>query len=384
MQNKLRVAIVGSRGIPAEYGGFETFAEHLSSKLASFGYYVTVYCENKADKRDIYHDVNLSYSKYIKTSNPLLYYFDSIRRASRTNDVLIAAGTGGSLFYFIPLLRSRSIITNIDGLESQRRKWPLYKKLFIKITEFFAIYLSNVIIADADGIKKRILKSYKINPDKVRQIEYGAEINSSYSQAVLDKYSLMHNGYYLVVSRLEPENNIKMIIEGYLNSKTSRCLVIIGNLIHTRYVKEIMKYKSERVRFLGGIYDQRELKTIRCSCSLYLHGHSVGGTNPTLLEALGSGNLVICHDNEFNREVTENRMYYFTSASDLALLISDIERSPGAVLDEKRKYALQRVVSYYNWERIADEYRKLIASHSSDGVIPRSSVKKERASNTPH
>lgn len=362
-----RIAIVGTHGIPARYGGFETFAQELAKRLQSEKLKVIVYCEPTENPVFEYEGVELRYSRYMKSEHPLLFYFDCIWQATRSSDVLLVTGTGGAFFYWLPKFVKKVLITNIDGVESRRGKWSALKKLFIKMTEYVAVMFSDKVIADSVAIKRYVLEKYRVPNDRVAVIEYGATENiGAANRSAIDKYSLMPNDYYLVVARLEPENNVLEIVEGFLATGSVRSLIVVGGLKDTVYVNRIRDVASRsggRVRLIGAIYDQTELDAMRFFCYAYLHGHSVGGTNPSLLEALSAGNITICHDNEFNREVTENRMYYFKSVSDLAQLINEIEFLPSAALDEKKSYALNRVVSYYNWERIAYEYRKLFASY---------------------
>lgn len=365
---KKSIAIVGTRGIPACYGGFETFAEALAKRLGMQGYEVIVYCEPTATPMFEYEGVRLKYSKYFKSRTPLLYYFDCIRQATQSSDVLLVAGTGGVLFYGMPKFFKKLIITNIDGVESRRGKWSAFQQFLIKTTEFVAIKISDKIVADSWAIKQYILNEYKVAENRVAVIEYGAAPNQGMGgDSILEKYQITPNGYYLVVSRLEPENNILEIIDGYSGSQTTKPLIIIGGLRATSYserVKVTANQLAGRVYLIGAIYDRLELDTLRLQCFAYLHGHSVGGTNPSLLEALSASNICICHDNVFNREVTENQMYYFKDATDLGFLINQIEELSQATIAEKKRFALNRISDYYNWERITTEYRALISSLS--------------------
>ena len=366
MPNK-KIAILGTHGIPARYGGFETFAQELATRLQAREYQVIVYCEPSENPIVEYGGVELRYTRYMKSEHPLLFYFDCIWQASRSSDLLLVTGTGGALFNWIPKLSKKVLITNIDGVESRRGKWGLLKKTFIKLTEYVAVMSSDTVVADSVAIKSYVLNKYRVPSDRVVVIEYGAVQNiGAKNPTAITKYGLLPNEYYLVVARLEPENNVLEIIEGYLATVSTKLLIIVGGLKDTTYVsriKDIASRSSGRVRLIGAIYDQAELDALRFFCYAYLHGHSVGGTNPSLLEALAAGNIAICHDNEFNREVTENRMFYFKSSPDLTMLINEIEMLQSAALEGKKTYALNRVASHYNWERIADEYRKLFASY---------------------
>lgn len=355
-----KIAIVGTRGIPACYGGFETFAEEVSTRLALKGLNVTVWCDASNNQISHLATVELAYSSYKKSKNPLKYYFDSINRASKESEILLIAGTGGAIFYWLAKLRGKKIITNIDGVESKRAKWSFLKRLYIKLSEILAIRYSDVIIADSEGIKRYVLNNYNIVEDRIRVIEYGALVNCALDEGVLKKYGLISDSYYLVVSRLEPENNIQMIVEGYLLSQSDRPLVIVGGLNNTAFVNSLLRYQSEKVRFLDGIYNKHELSVIRASCFAYLHGHSVGGTNPSLLEAMGSGNISVCHDNVFNREVTNSLMFYFSSASELSNNLLKIESLSDEDKAEIRASARLRITDYYNWDNMTEKYFSLL------------------------
>lgn len=357
----MKLAIVGSRGIPATYGGFETFAEEIAQKIISREIVVEVYCDRAEEPLDCYKGIKLRYSFFQKSKNPILFYFDCIVRAALSSDVLLLLGVGGSFFYIIPKLLGKYIITNVDGVESGRNKWSFIPRMYIKAADYLSMHLSDVIIADSIAIMQYIISVYRISKKKVKVIEYGAYLNTSRRPDILNKYGLLHNAYYLVVARLEPENNIHVIIEGYERSQTDKKLVIIGNLSQTNYVKGLMKYKNDRILFLGGIYNREELKGIRSSCFAYIHGHSVGGTNPSLLEAMGSGNITICHDNVFNREVTNSQMYYFHDILELAGLLHSIEGIDQDILEQKRRFARKRITDHYNWDRIADQYMNIIS-----------------------
>jgi rhamnosyltransferase len=158
------------------------------------------------------------------------------------------------------------------------------------------------------------------------------------------------------VSRLEPENNVESIIRGYIKSNIEQPLIVVGNLLETKYVNGLLQYKSNKVRFLGGVYDKNKLEALRYGCKAYLHGHSVGGTNPSLLEALGSGNIIIAHDNVFNREVTDNKMKYFSTSEECSEAIIEVEHLSDDDISRYKKLAVKRIKDFYNWERIAQDY----------------------------
>ena len=359
---KIKVGIVGNRGIPATYGGFETFTEEIAPLLVKQGFDVIVYCDKSDSKSPLlkYKGVNLMYQKTRKSKHTLLFYLEGIYYALKRNDIVLVTGTAGSFFYFLNLFFRKKIVTNTDGVESRRAKWSYVKKKLIKLSEILAIRFSKHLVADSFGITNYLLEHYsRIKKEKISTIEYGAPINRTCSPETLKKYGLLKNQYYLVVARLEPENNIKMIINGFRKSTTDKQLVIIGNLINTEYVNEIKQFASNKIVFLGGIYNKDELMTLRKAAFAYMHGHSVGGTNPSLLEALGSSNISLCHDNIFNREVTDNKQLYFNCENELAKKVNCLEKMESTELNALKDAALNRIENYYTWQNIAYKYTNL-------------------------
>lgn len=359
----MKIAIVGTRGIPAKYGGFETFAQEVSPLLVNLGHIVTVYCDRLDSKNGLekFGNVKLRYLTTTKSDMPLFYYFLSIYYGLKENDVILVAGTGGSFFYFLNIFFRKVLITNTDGVESRRAKWSKFKRLIIKVSEFLAVKFSTHLIADSQGIKRYILNTYpNLQSDKISVIEYGSDVNNLEDSEYISTLGLKENNYFLVVSRLEPENNVQMIVEGYNLYAGAKPLVIVGNKLDTKYCQELEKIANDNVLFLGGIYHQQKLKILRFASFAYIHGHSVGGTNPSLLEALGSSNTCICHDNEFNREVTNNEMIYFSTAKECTSCLDQLEKASEKEYFSFKKNALKRVTDYYNWNRIAIEYNNMI------------------------
>jgi glycosyltransferase involved in cell wall biosynthesis len=356
--NLIKIGIVGTRGIPASYGGFETFAEELSQRLVSKNFDVTVYCDKNDNGEEEFKGVKLSYLECFKSKNPLRFYFKSVTRGIKECDIILVCGNSGALFFLMRyFFRKNLIVLNTDGVEHKRTKWNPFIRLFLKTVESIGIRTADYLLADSYGIKNYLISSYgKKIEKKIEVIEYGAYINNCRDEVYLSDIGLSHDDYYLIVSRLEPENNILMIIESYLKSSKNKKLVIVGNLLDTFYVKKLKTYECERIVFIGGIYDKHKLDTLRYSCSIYFHGHSVGGTNPSLLESLGSGNIVVAHDNEFNRNTTGNDMYYFKDSDECATIINCIEQEDMSVLREKKKNAQQLITNYYNWDNITDRY----------------------------
>lgn len=358
----MKIGIVGTRGIPAKYGGFETFAQEVSPLLVKKGFQITVYCDKSMQENPDkeFNGVKLRYQHTTKTTHSLLFYFDGILMALKENDIILVTGTGGSFFYFLNLFFRKKIITNTDGVESRRAKWSKLKKALIKLSEKLAIKYSDFLIADSKGIEKYLLDHYpRLKQNKLTVIEYGAYINTEVNQNYINSLRLKNDDFYLVVSRLEPENNLHIILDGYDQSHTQKLLIIVGNILENEYVSNLLKFKSSKIRFIGGVYNQKELTSLRNASFAYIHGHSVGGTNPSLLEALGSSNICICHDNIFNNEVTDNKQLYFKNAFELKNRIKELEEFNEESLLKLKKDAKFRIENYYTWQNIADKYSKL-------------------------
>jgi rhamnosyltransferase len=305
--------------------------------------------------------VDIIYSKYAKSNSPLLYYFDSIL-LSLKNDVILSCGNGGGYFSFITMFYKVKFLTNPDGLEWKRAKWSPLKRFLIKTMEWFSVKFSDGLVCDSEGITTYIKEQYRYTK-KLYTIEYGAYVNkfldvtNEQTKSILDMYKLKTGQYHLVVSRLEPENNVDMIIEGYEISNSRIPLIIVGNLNDTPYVKELEAKKSSNIIFLGGIYDKDALSIVRANAFSYLHGHSVGGTNPSLLEAMGSKNLCICHDNIFNRKTVGEHGLYFKTSTELKDIFNIFEtKEQSSEYIRMRSGVLNSINDYYNWDIISKKY----------------------------
>ena len=357
----MKIGLVGTRGIPAKYGGFETFAEEISPLLAVNGFDITVQCDKDSYPLNEYKGVKLYYSPVSKSESPLKYFYEGIKWGIRNNDVIIVVSTAASLFYFFNFFRRRIILTNPDGLEHRRKKWSVAKKGYLRLSEMFAVRFSDYLIVDSDSIRRYFISTYKGVERKIRLIEYGAYQNRYSDIDVLNKYGIGQNSYFLIVSRLEPENNLEMILDAYSHAATICPLVIAGNILNNSHVKSLVtRYSSERIKFIGGIYDRKELNALRFSCKAYIHGHSVGGTNPSLLEAMGSHNIILAHDNEFNREVTLGNQLYFSTSEQCRNRINEIEIMTTKERERFKELSYSMIAAKYNWDNILKKYIDLL------------------------
>lgn len=357
----MKIAIIGSRGIPAVYGGFETFVQEIAPLLKSAGHEVMVMGEkNNSSGLENYGAVQIMESVYKKSKNPLLFYLDSLRRVAGKYDVVLVCGVGASIFYPFFRTKTTTIITNVDGLEHLRAKFSFIKKVFVKLSQHFAKQFSEIIIADSEAVGKYWREELHGNPDKVQVIAYGAHEALPLLQSLLDEYAFQQNSYYLIIARLVPENHIREIIEGFLMSGSEKKLVIVGGLENSDYLEILRKYTDPKIVFTGAIYNKQVLDTFRRGAFAYFHGHSVGGTNPSLLEAMAASCFCICHDNIFNREVNSQEQLYFRNAIDLKTIILKAEKMSLDEINTLRKAGFQRVGSRYTWRMIGELYLNLL------------------------
>jgi glycosyltransferase involved in cell wall biosynthesis len=362
----MKLAILGTRGIPARYGGFETFAEQLSTLLAIKGIEVTVFCPCVSHKRsETYLGVTLQYviSPPAGPLTEILWDAKCFWLARRSFDVVYMLGVGAAFAAWIPRLFGSAVWINSDGLEWKRSKWSYPQRMYLAVSEALSVLFASRIIADAQTIEKHLRNRY-VWLKRVSTIAYGARMPTEMpDRKVLDEWSLQPDGYYIVVCRLEPENHVLEILEGFEMAKSTLSLVILGNTeAPNRYVRSLLTHKSSKVRFLGTIYDRERLAALRFYARGYLHGHSVGGTNPSLLEAMACSNLVIAHDNEFNREVLQGSGLYFRESNQLADIIGAIDNGRVDTL-HLRKHATEIIKTRYLWDQVAASYLDLIESH---------------------
>jgi glycosyltransferase involved in cell wall biosynthesis len=269
-------------------------------------------------------------------------------------------GYGAAPFCVIPRMWKTEVWINPDGLEWARSKWSLLAKTYFRIMEWVSTFSANRIIADAQAIAESLEKRHGKLP-QCTMIPYGCEVIDVPSDpASISQWGLNLQSYFLVVCRLEPENHVLEILQAFQQSQSKRQLVIVGNhLADTSYIARLRSVKDSRIQMIGTVYEQTKLTSLRTNAFGYLHGHSVGGTNPSLLEAMGCGNLIFAHDNPFNRETLGSCGLYFRAARDLALAIDQAELSNGQP-EEFRDCARSRARERYRWPNIIARYASLL------------------------
>jgi glycosyltransferase involved in cell wall biosynthesis len=366
----MKIAILGTRGIPARYGGFETFAEKLASGLSAHGLDVTVFCEAGGDSApEVYLGAKLQTvtAPSLGHFHTILYDLKCLWAARKGYDVVYMLGYGTAPFCLIPRLWGTEVWINPDGLEWARAKWSFLAKCYFRLMEWSSIHAANRLIADAEAIAANLANRHgKIKNCTV--IRYGCEvIESPPAAAPLAEWGLTPGSYYLVVCRLEPENHVKEILQAFQRSRSKKEMIVVGNhLTGESYVKNLRELKDTRIRMIGTVYDQQKLTCLRYHSFAYMHGHSVGGTNPSLLEAMGCGNLVFAHDNPFNRETLGPCGYYFADEKELTEAIQAAEEHEEE-LAQRREAAKNRARADYRWSDIVSSYLELLEQTASQG-----------------
>ncbi|HUZ61636.1 MAG TPA: DUF1972 domain-containing protein [Hanamia sp.] len=359
---KLKIAIIGCRGIPNFYGGFEKMAECISVGLVNKGHEVTVYnSHNHPYQEKDFHGVKIKHCydpEYrLGTAGQFFYDWNCIKHArSQHYDVILFLGYSSSSVWgrFFP--KKPVIISNMDGLEWKRSKYNYLTKQFLKQAEKWAVKYSHFYIADSIVIQNYLQKKYQI---QCKYIPYGSEISYLNNNSLLPYYHISKAEYYLLMARMEPENNIETILDGFNKSTSDKKFLVIGNTNNSFGQKLVNKFKADkRILFAGAIYDSAVTNTLKYFSSLYFHGHSVGGTNPSLLEAMGSRSLIAAHQNEFNLSVLQKDAYYFKSSKDVEQLIESVNR------DKKEEQMVQnnllKIEKKYNWPSIINQYNEFI------------------------
>lgn len=355
----MRIALVGTRGIPARYGGFETFAEELSVRLAARGHQVSVYCRERPPQA-VYRGVGLRYLPTIRHK-----YLDTIAHTFIATlhlllhrvDVALYCNGANAVFTAMPRLFGMPVALNVDGLERQRRKWNRAAKAWYLISEWLATFLPNEVVADARSIQDYYRQRYG---KRTAFIPYGAETGKTDSTAVLAELGLEPGRYFLYVSRMEPENHALQVRQAFERVSTDMKLALIGDAPYARdYIRQVRDTRDARIVMPGAIYG-RGYQELDSHCFAYIHATEVGGTHPALIEAMGRGALVLYRDNPENAEVAGDAGIPF--GDDLAAKIEHALAMPEEERDTLRRRALERVRRHYCWDAVAAAYESLLQS----------------------
>ena len=362
----VRIAIMGTRGVPASYGGFETAVEEIGKRLSARGNEVTVYCRNPGQTITEFEGMRLVNLPAIRhrMAETLSHTSLSVARAITKDkpDVALVLNAGNA-----PLIRPLQVAgipvaIHLDGLESRREKWRGAGSRYYRWAERLAVRRADVVIADAQAIADHAQREYG---RACTVIAYGAEVIDPGSER-LAEVDLIRRDYHLIVARMEPENHVLDAVHAYRVSEETRPLVVVGGAPYSQwYIDKVRAAAADdsRVRFLGGVYDQDLLNELYAHSRTYIHGHSVGGTNPSLLRAMGAGSAVMAFNCEFNREVTANRAFFWSDAKDLTALFDEI--AEGEIDEQLREFGeagRQRVAEVYRWDAVAGAYEDMLTS----------------------
>ena len=360
---KLRIAIFGSRGIPHTYGGAEAFLGELAPRLAERGHEVLAYCRRSMFKERprTYRGVRLIYLPSIETKvlgTPTHTLLCALDMLFRKVDVALVVNIVNGFHCLIPRMFGKPVAINVDGMDWKRDKWgTLAKKYFYWNAQCIKRICPKGVVTDAYEMRRIYLEEFG-TPSAC--IAYGANIESSRNPEVVREYGLEPFQYYLIASRMVPENNADVIIRAFEKMNTKRLLAVAGGVNYkSAFLERLKETKDPRVRFLGHVGNAEHVKELHCNAYAYLHGHSMGGTNPSLLKALGCGNCVVALRTPFNQEVmAEHGIFFERDAEELARKLQELESRPEVVAEYRRR-APERIREAYTWEKITEQYEEL-------------------------
>ena len=365
MNTQKHVAILGTRGIPACHGGFETFAERFALYLVEHGWKVTVYCQKEgrssiAERK--WNGVNLV-DVYVSGDTPLhtiFYDYKCVKHATKQDAFILNLGYNTGFLNAFFRFSGHHTTINMDGLEWKRDKWPWPVKVWFYLNEILTCKLGNELIADHPEIARHL--STRVSKKKITTIAYGADdIGETQlteaDDAFIETLNLKRNSYFVVIARPVSENSIYEIVAGFSQKHRGKKLVVLGafDFEGCSYHKRISAVASDEVVFPGAIYEQGFVAALRYYSLGYIHGHRVGGTNPSLVESLGTGSAVIAHDNAFNRWVTNNEMLYFSTIDECSNTIQELIDNQ-QLREEMSIASKDRFKTEFTWDKVLSEY----------------------------
>jgi glycosyltransferase involved in cell wall biosynthesis len=366
----LNILILGIRGVPAEHGGFETFAENLCIFLKKNNWEVTVYCQIDG-KGKIYEDywngirlVNIPISQ----SGPIgtiIFDFKSVWHARKSGGLHLTLGYNTALFNVIQRIFGIKNIINMDGIEWKRKKWGKVAKTWFWLNERFGCWFGNHLIADHPRIEDHL--ATRVNRKKITMIPYGADAVTEANAELLKPFGIEPDRFAVVIARPEPENSFLEIVQAFTQSNNQYKLVVLGNFNpeQNAYHKMVMHAAGENVVFPGAVYDKATVAALRKFSRFYIHGHQVGGTNPSLVEALGAGCAVVAHDNHFNRWVAGDEASYFASVTQLTEFFQTAFYDDD-YMKRLREASYTRFSDKFQWQQILQQYETLLLQYSNN------------------
>lgn len=370
----MRIALIGTRGVPARYGGFETAVEEVGRRLVQRGHQVTVYCRRQGSDRPAgYLGMDLVHLPAVRqrVAETLSHTAASVLHQTwRPAEVAVVFNAANAAL--LPVLRARGIPTavHVDGIEWKRGKWGPTGRAWYRKSEQLAVRLADSLIADARGIQHYYRDEHRA---PTWFIPYGAPDTAGIGSDKLAGFDVRPGGYHLVVARMEPENYVHLSVAGYARSRSTLPLVVVGGAPYdTGYAGQVRSAAGgdPRVRFVGPVWDQQALDQLYAHSRTYLHGHSVGGTNPSLLRAAGAAAAVTAFEVNFNREVIGAEGRYFVTSEDVAVALHEAEDDPEGTVARGRR-TREQVLRRYSWDSVTEDYERLLeATAAGTGRVP--------------
>lgn len=364
--NTPTLRILGTRGVPAAHGGFETFAEYLARYLVARGWRVIVYCQEDGegpvfeDRWEGIERVRIPVSAQ-GPKGTILFDWKATVHAASHRDLCLTLGYNTAVFCSLLRIKGVRNIINMDGIEWRRKKWGAAAKAWFWLNDWAGCWLGNHLVADNPGIRDHLLT--RVGQNKITTIPYGADRLSELSAEPVEALGVIPGKYWTVVARPEPENSILEIVSAFSSRTRSVKLVVLGKYDQARnaYHRAVMEAASSEVVFVGAIYDPVVVRALRFHAQGYIHGHQVGGTNPSLVEAMGAGNAIIAHDNVFNRWVAGTTAEYFKDRDSCAKIIDRVV-GDSELLAKMRGGTLARFDEALTWEMVLAQYEALLRS----------------------
>ena len=363
---KKTLRILGTRGVPAAHGGFETFAEHLSLYLVSQGWRVVVYCQDEGAGsvfEDVWQGVERVHIPVEQTGpkGTIIFDWKATLHAARHRDLCLTLGYNTAIFCALLRIKGIPNLINMDGIEWSRAKWGVFAKTWFWLNDWAGCWLGNHLVADHPQIKVHLQS--RVSGEKITTIPYGADAVTTAPVDPVTALGLEPGRYLTVIARAEPENSILEVVQGF-SQKTRNCkLAVLGNYQENHpYHCAIKAAASNEVCFVGAIYDKAVVQALRFHSAAYIHGHQVGGTNPSLVEALGAGNAVIAHDNRFNRWVAGEGAVYFDGEDGFASCLDELLGNPDRMSELSVK-SRKRFHEAFTWPDVLAQYEALLVRY---------------------
>jgi glycosyltransferase involved in cell wall biosynthesis len=366
----MHVFILGTRGVPSKHGGFETFAQDLSLYLAARNHKVTVYCQVES-RSEAHEDMWNGVRRILIPAGSgalgtIIFDWIATWHSSFENGVMLTLGYNTGVFSLLYRLRRIPNVMNMDGIEWKRKKWSLPQRGWLRLNEWVACKAANHLIADNPGIAEHLLSL--VPPEKVTMIPYGADSISSSPVEAIERYGLSPKSYCIVIARAEPENSLLEIVRAYSMRHRGMPLIVLGDYApeSNAYQKRVINAAGPEIRFLGAIYDREVVGALSFYAKVYMHGHTVGGTNPSLVTSLAAGNAVIAHDNIYNRWVAGATARYFRGIEDLDSILTELKQEPLKVA-EMEEGSRRQHGDLFTQDKVLSAYERLLLEFAPIG-----------------